>query len=252
MNHENTLPASTNEETKAVTMSDTLGDLGISSEDLVIPRLMLMQNTSEYVGDDKAELGDIVDSQSIDVIGGINKPVEIVPLKMYKTWRVYDMSSKQPKFKRQEPVTAANAELKWEFIEDGVPHRRVFHMNFFVLRKDELDQGMSFPAVISFKSTSLNAGKQLATAMFKLHHLGLPAFSQSQMLTVKKEKKDTNTYAVFEIRKGQTLTAEQQAAAKRWIQTLAEKRHTVDEDEAPAPKAAAPSVVNEEVEELSF
>ncbi len=219
-----------------------LEELGVSSQDLIIPKLLLMQNTSEYVGDGKAKLGDIVNSQTIDVIGGLDKAVLLVPLKLYKTWRVYDMSSGQPEFKRQDAVSASNEKLPWEGVEDGKPIRRDLCMNFFVLLGSELADGTAFPCVVSFKRTSIQAGRQLATHLFKRACLGQLPYSQAIPLQVKKEKKDTNTYAVFEMGKASALSAEFIQAAKDWTERLVQITYKVDDtDEEVAAAAAAPA-----------
>lgn len=224
------------------TAAELLAEAGVSAADLVIPKLLLMQGTSEYVGDESAEVGDIVNSQTHEVLGGIGKPVEFVPLKLYKTWRIYDMSSKQPKFLREEPVTAANADQEWEGLEGKTPVRRDQNFNFFILLKSELDAGEAFPCVVSFKRTSMNAGKQLATQLFKLAALGKLPYSQTVKLGVRKDKKETNTYAVYEFQKGNPCTEVEKTEAQRWLKTLSSVKYTVDAKEEAEAVPTAPSV----------
>ncbi len=217
------------EPVNAVAVSELITASGIETSDLTIPALLLMQNTSEYVGDGKAVLGDIVNSQSLEVIGGLKADVEVVPLKMYKTWRIYNMAGSNPKFMRAEEFTAKNAGLEWQFTDNGVPCKRVLNMNFYVLIKKELDAGEGFPALIAFKSTSLNAGKALATAMYKQAILERPVYGKSVMLSIKKEKKDTNTFAVYEIRTGSVTSETHKSEAAKWVSILNTTSHTVDD-----------------------
>lgn len=237
------------QETKAVSLANTMDDLGISAQDLVIPKLLLMQNTSEMVGDGAAKSCDVVNSQTLQVIGGLTQPIEIVPLKVYKTWRVYSLAGKQPEFIRQEAVTAANINLPWDDMEDGVPIRRDLCMNYFVLLMSEVTKGEAFPCVVSFKRTSMQAGKQLATHLFKMMKLNKPAYSQSIQLKVSKQKTDTNTYGVFEIGAAKPLAAEHQAIAESWFKELATITYKIDDkDDVPAAQVAtvAPEIVQQD------
>jgi hypothetical protein len=233
-------------EQKAVALANDMAEVGVSASDLVIPKLMLMQNTSEYVGEEKAKLGDIVHGQTQEVLGGFNSPVEIVPLKLFKTWRIYDMSGSQPKFIRQEAVTVANEKLSWEGEEDGKPIRRDICMNFFVLIKKEIDAKEAFPVVLTFKRTALRSGQQLATHLFKMAALGRKPFAQALPLKAVKQKKDTNVWAVFEVGKGLELSPEHKAVAEEWLKkmaTMSYKISEVDESEAADAQVTKPVVV---------
>ena len=121
--------------------SQSMGDDGISMKDLIISKILLMQNTSELVGEEKAKVGDMVDSQTSEVLGGYDKAVEIIPLSLFKVWREYDVSGTTPKFIQQYPVTADNETLPWEFqSKDGVPYRRDLCMNFFAINSSRCKQ----------------------------------------------------------------------------------------------------------------
>lgn len=218
-------------ETKAVSITQTMSDVGISAQDLIIPKLLLMQNTSEYVGDGKAQMGDVLNSQTLEKLGSINEPVNIVPLKLYKTWRVYDMSGRTPTFLRQDPVTPGSERLPWEDNENGMPIRRDLCMNYFVLLTKELESGDAFPMIVSFKRTSMQAGKVLSSHIFKLAYLKRPPFSQSVPLKISRQKKETNTYAVFEIGKGTDLSDAMKEAASKWLEVLSTMNYKVDESD---------------------
>ncbi len=220
------------EKNPLMTLSDKMHEMGISAGDIEIPLLMLMANTSAYVGDGKAKLGDVVNSQTFEVLGGFDKPVEIIPLRLFKTLRTYDTSVKgTPKFIRSEPVTPKNEKLPWEDVEDGHPIKRVTCFNFFCLLPSDVAKEEAFPVVIRFKSTSMQAGRQLASHMFKREVLGKNPYSQAVTLTVKKEKKDTNTYGVFEMGKGRTCSPEEIKAASFWFVQVDAMRDKVDDTE---------------------
>ena len=218
---------------QAKEMAQAMSDTGIDVGDLEIPKVMLMQNTSEFVSDNLARLGDIVNTMSMEVLGGFEKPVEMVPLKLYKTLRIYDISGSEPKFMREEPLNAENAKLPWEGNEGGTPIKRMTHMNYFILLKKEMDEDSSFPLVVSFKSTGIQAGKQLATHLFKKLSLNQLPYADTVMLTSTKEKKGTNTYAVFGIGKGQKLSEKGLQDAQAWLARLASMNYRVAATDEP-------------------
>jgi hypothetical protein len=222
-------------------------EAGISLVDLEIPKLMLMQSTSELVGEEQAKFGEVVNTMNGEVVGSLTQPLELIPLKQFKTVRIYDMSGKQPKFMRVEEANEKNSSFDArEGNETGIPIKRVLNMNFFVLLKKEIDAGEAFPAVVSFKSTGLAAGKQLATQMFKMIQLDRMPYSKSVTLTVKKEKKDTNTYAVFSIEKGENCTPEVCAVSAKWLKALAAAKTVtvVEKEERDVESVEAPHVLS--------
>lgn len=241
---------------QASEMAEQMKELGIEATDLTIPVLLLMQNTSEAVGDGHAKLGDIMNSQAEEVVGSPEKPLEVIPLKMYKTLRIYNTAENPPKFVREEPYEAnVNGRLPFEGLEtdpvteETFPVKRYLNFNFFVLLKAEIESDQDFPAIVRFKSTSMPAGRQLATQLFKMAALRQLPYSQTVKITVGKEKKGSNTYAVFGIGKGQKATDKEKAAAEKWLAMLSSVSYRVDEKEETEAETAAkaPVVVEAEV-----
>lgn len=226
-------------------MAAEMQDLGISAEDIVVPLLMLAQNTSGMVGDGKAKLGDIVHSLDETVLGGIDKSVDIIPLRLLKTVRIYDVSGGSPKFIRAEPDTGVRIETEGR--EGDIPIKRYRTMNFYVLLKTDIDKDEAFPCMLRLKSTGAQAGRQIASHMFKMLALGRVPYSSTIKLTVTKQKKDTNTYAVFGVSQGVKCDAKALAEAEKWLPRLAalqvdERRESDDESESAGP-TVVPSVV---------
>jgi hypothetical protein len=228
-----------------------MADYGIDSRDLEIPKLMLMQPTSGLVGDDRAEVGQIINTLDDTVVGGIDEgAIELVPLMQYKTVRIYDASVNPPKFLRVEPDDGKNSSFEMrEGREGDIPVKRVLNMNFFVLAKKEIDSGDEFPAVISFKSTSAQAGRQVATQMLKTHAKFGSPFARSVIVGVKKEKKEKNSWAVFTIEKGNDLDEDSLKVAQGWYEKLksynvnVKEENDADEVSVPATQAVAPPTV---------
>jgi hypothetical protein len=226
----------------------SVAEMGMTGRDIEIPRILLMQGTSELVGADEMSVGDLVSSADNTILAGIEKPLEIVPVGFYKTIRVMDMSGGTPKFKRLEPWTEAGEALPWEMSEGDIPVRRYLTFNFYVLLKEEIEAGIAFPYILSFKSSSLKAGRQLATHIFKRSTFGKSMYSQSVPITVRKEKKGTNFYAVMSVGRGTDLRPSEQEEAKKYAEMLkvfSGKVHE-DQDEVEAVKPSGPSVVSGE------
>lgn len=236
-------------ETQAMTVSDVMADMGVSSRDMLIPRLMLMQNTSEYVGDDKAKMGDVVNSQTLEVLGDTSKPVEVIPLRVYKTWKVYDLRGSVPKKLREEPMTADNEkkDAMGTIMEGEVPTKHYYCINAMVLVASDIAKGEAFPTVVTFKSTSLMAGKQLVSFIVRQAAFRKNPFDNVVTLGVTKQKKESNTYAVFNAVKGRETTPAEREEAIRWISDLKNmvvKVDDADDHEEVAPAAVAPTVVS--------
>lgn len=238
---------------QAAERAKALKDLGVETKDLVIATIQVMQNTSGLVAEEKAKLGQIVNMQTEALVGGIDTPVQILPLKLFKTLRVYDVSSGF-KFLREEPLTSLNEKSEGEGMENGIPVKRYHTFNFFVLLKKDMEKGEGFPCLVRFRSTGMNAGRQLATYLYKLVFFNKKPYTNFVGLSTKKEKKDTNVYAVpvIETKSPEAATPEQVAEAESWLAMLAAGNYKVaeenEESDAEARAASAkPVVVDAEV-----
>lgn len=217
----------------AADVSGMMEEMGISTGDLLVPRLFLMQNTSEAVGDGTAKLGDLVVNLTDEVIGGVSAPLELVPLKVVRMWRTYDISAGIPKYLHETSVTPQNEKTtKFESTDPNTGNliRNYLNHNLYFLRKSEVDSGGAMPFIVAFKSTSLLAGKQLSTFMFNDLIVGRKPYARSYFLNVAREKKDTNTYAVMRIEKGQPLSDAATQEAETWVGRLKTMTVRVSDD----------------------
>lgn len=239
--------------TEAQERSAALQELGVEAQDLVIPLIQVMQNTSALVGDDKAKLGDIVNMQTNEILGDGTKSVKILPLKLFKTLRTYDVRNKGFKFLSEAPLTSENDKLQGEGMVGEIPVKHYPTFNYFVLLKTDLAKEEGFPCLIRFKSTGMNAGRTLATHLYKLVFFRKRPYSQFVELSTKKEKKDTATYAVPTVEcKSEMASEKEMAAAETMLGLLAAGNYRVDEREetevgAERVEAAKPVVVTGQV-----
>jgi hypothetical protein len=229
----------------------------IDSDDVLIPRLLMMQGLSELVADGKANQGELVKSTSKEVVGGKDKGVEIIPLKVFKTFVISEKVGQKWEYRSQEPVTMQNKDAPLEWNVGAQIFRRDRSLNFYVLfpadiaRESEAmrkfhDEGelpdpddALIPCVLSFRRTSYGAGKELATFFKKAEHFGMsPAVSTFQLST-KLEKNDQGNFWVMTVQKGRKSTQTELDVASKWNQTLSTASVRIDDDAdvAPAPTA---------------
>lgn len=208
------------------------GDMHVDASDIVIPKLLLMQQSSQYVAAEKAKLGDFVNSLSGDKLGSIVEPIEIIPFFHKKSWDIVNKDDNNS-YIRNEPFTPENADLPWEDKEDGMNIKRIKRLDFFCMVPKQLAAGSLLPMVVSFKSTSYKTGAIILTEwsetkakndMLKkagrLNELKLP-FSKSFILSgIKLTNDKKQTYCAASVVAGIEVPADTQRLCLDWIKTL--------------------------------
>lgn len=198
------------------------GTENIKTENILIPQIYLMQGQSKGVQDEKAKVGDIVDSVNYTVLGDAKKDFKFIPLVSFDTFMVQEYDGKQWRYSRTEPVTMANEKHRkeWESI-DPVTKKQLkwtYELKFYVLPLNEYKTAL--PHVLGFRSTSLKAGKALTNHFVRCRQDNIPPASYVMKLTSNKQTKDSNTFFVFEVSQGEKATAEQQTTAWKWYQMI--------------------------------
>ena len=207
--------------------------------DYLIPKLLLMQGLSEFVTDRKAQLGDIVRSTDGKVVGGVDLPIDIIPLTLTPEWVVQEAQGN--KFVRIEPRDNSNDHLPWEFVgQGGKAMKRIKSLSLFALLADDVKnaQGKSddidgipdldttvLPVQISFRSTSFNAGKAMATMFAKVAELSksyphVRAYHYTVPLTCHHEKNDKGTFYLYDLKAAKKTDKVCLEKAGEWYATL--------------------------------
>lgn len=215
----------------AVMTASEMNDWGVptsmSTQDMVIPKILPMQGLSQLVSDGIAKMGEFRDSISNELLGSIDAPVELIPFFLQKAWDIMEEDGKgNYKWARtvpliDNPVAAGyNDNWTWEGEENGVAIKRVRRMNFFVLVRSQIGTG-AMPYVLSFKSTSLKEGKKLFTEMYvRGIRAGLPPAAHSYMLGGKKEKNDKGTFVVPTMTRASRTNPEELQECLHWIRLI--------------------------------
>lgn len=223
-------------------VDDVFDDLQVDSSDIVIPKLLLMQQSSQYVAAEKAKLGDFVHSLTGDKLGSIVEPVEIVPFHYRKSWDIVNKDDNNS-YLRNEPFTPENADLPWEDKEEGMNIKRIKRLDFFCMVPKQLAAGSLLPMVVSFKSTSYKTGAIILTEwseikarneMLKkqgqLNALKLP-FSKSFVLAgVKLTNDKKQTYCASSVVAGVDVPVDTQKLCLDWLKTLRTSKNVVIDD----------------------
>ncbi len=198
-----------NQPGKAMVAHQAAGAHEALASDLVVPYIVICQSQSEAFTQKKADCGDIIRSTSSEKVGDPQNPIGIIPLHYPKSEWIIELKPKNAsrfQYKKAFPRTAANETLPWSFWadEDGeevpegskgaIPARRVKVLKLYALllqdvvnaqeeekkvSEGELPDPMKslLPVVISFRSTSYNAGKALATFIKRAESLKAKAWS---------------------------------------------------------------------------
>lgn len=193
-----------------------------SQRAVVIPRLLFMQGMSEVVSEGKAKLGDVIDNLSEEVLGGIDKPLEVIPFKCEELWRI--VHAKGGKLKKTIPYDHTNSDLPFEATdEDGDLVKNVYTLRYYVLLPKDIAKGGAVPYIVEFKSSaSLKAGKKIYTQMYvKNPAANLPPVTNSfNISTFKTNGPDGQPYAATDAKIGRRISETEYKTAFKWYQTL--------------------------------
>lgn len=224
------------------------GDWGTEethSEDVIIPRLLLMHGQSDFVQEGDCNIGDLARSTDRSVLASKSDTVELVPFMMFKTWVneefVSDGKTSKWEYRSVEPRTPANFNLQWEWEEeDGTKWRRNKTLNFYCLLKSDIDSGNPcFPILVRFSRTSHRAGSVMADHFAHCKMERVPPCINSFELGSKSEKKD-HTYQVFTVKKSSRNDVPVIQECKKWFDMISKDRaaaeskfkdHEVEESE---------------------
>lgn len=213
------------------------GDTEFGKDDVVIPKILLMQGLSKLVTEGKAKFGDFADSLSGAVLGSIDEPLDFIPFYMSKTWIVSRKEGDRWQFDHIEDCTPLNENKKWEEVVDGVQYKNEKSMNFYVLLADN----PTMPYLLQFKSTSLKTGKELATQMYVINKAaGLTPASKVMSLSGSRVTKDGNTFAVYKTGVSRDAENGEVSGCLEWLGTIKSGAAKVDDSDLSASAAPKP------------
>jgi len=227
--------------TKAITKQETtaiatpshapLGFDDIDMDDLIIPRLRLLQALSEAVTSEKGKSGQFQNSLTEEVFDG---PLEFIPL-MFKNGAVYFQPGEGLKCKSVDGVTSINGDRcaecpfneYWKKWKDDKPPQCAGTKEFTIAQRSTITDAAPNIMVLTFMKTSFGLGKKLIS-MARL--TGQDLFANSYSLESIKTKNDKGTFFNFGLAKGNPLDQKEYDAAMHWYKTLNQMEVKVHEE----------------------
>ena len=213
----------------------------LNAQDIIIPKILLMQGLSDLVADGKAMMGDFRDSLSGAKLGSIVEPIEIIPFHLEKFIDIEeDDGEGNFKWARTEPLIEDplnpkyNDNLPWTDTIDGLAVKRVRRMNFFcVLPADVKSFGAgALPYVLSFKSTSFREGKKMYTQMFMRNRAQqLPPNAFTFKVGGEKVKNDKGTFIVPSVELGRRTDTLEYTTTLDWFKKIKKDGVRVDDSD---------------------
>lgn len=208
---------------------EIFGSEGIDNADLILPRIYLIQKMSPQIDDDNivCEAGDLLNSLTNEVLV---EPV-LIPIFTKKFWKeaLMDISVTPPEIKNATkfPFTHENCNLKYEEVpgeDTNLVVKRHIEIEWYCMLASEVAQGGALPCVVTFKKTSMPAGKKLNTFIKQGSILGRPACGFAYELKVARRSMEkggkTLSFFVLDIGKKRDSTPDELSAAKSWYDTL--------------------------------
>lgn len=226
------------------------GQSPVSAQDIIIPRIFLMQPMSDMVTEGNAAFGEFRESLSNELLGKFEEGFEFVPFLMKKVFVEFDVSdSKNPEYLRTVQITPANDQLPYEdseVNEEGkkIPISRDRTLLFYGLLAKELDAGVAMPYIVSARRSSIKGGKKIATQMYvKNMAMGKTPAATVMKVFARKESNDKGTFAVLDASPVRPSKPEYVAEAFKWMNMI--QAGKVKEDAAQDEYAGATSGATE-------
>lgn len=207
------------------------GSEGLDLADVKIPKLLLMQPTSELVAAGKANVGEIIRSTTGEVVVPRGQSVRIIPLLSRKTWRIMEKEGEKFEWRRNEPCTEENKNRKftWTDPETKTEWRADRTLGFFCLLPGDIEREVAalegatgdltaalIPVLLEFTRSSYGAGRDLATHFATARMAKKPPASWGLLLGAETKKNDKGTFQIFTITKGEKTPELSLKKAHEW------------------------------------
>ena len=197
----------------------------IDMNDIAFPKLIAMQPNSETVVDGVYSAGDIINSITGEVVGGVKKELEVYPLRYRKYYKV---EKGEKEWVRAEPITCKeDMDKAWDFEENGVLMTRRPVLEIFLMAPSVSElpflwriQGMSYK----------NISKSFITMAFAMPQAQKKApFIRSLLIRTEKESNEKGNFFVYKFKLGKMTDAATYALCNQWYETT--KSAKIEQDQ---------------------
>lgn len=212
----------------------------VSTKDLVVPKLLLMQGTSDLVKKKKAQYGDLVDSIDKQVLGGTDKAVEVVPFHVNKYYTIRDKNTPKKDFIRRDVLNAESDNLPYFDIDpDGKEIIRERTYEVYCIQTGS-EYVANLPLVVVLKASNEKTGKAVFTQMYiKNKNAKLSPAAVTFDITSREETRDDNSYMVYDVKPKRRATKEEEASCLTWFKMVTQIKVDESDEETTTPQPEA-------------
>ncbi len=170
------------------------------SNDILIPKIWLVQQMSDDFKEGKAKLGDFISSTSKEVLAPAGQKLGFIVLSMFKRWHTFAVDAKGKKeFKSSVVMTKENKAWKYEDVLDGENIIRRQVISAYIVLTSDVQKGFNVPYVIDFASSSKGAGRKLVTDIATLENADAPSWVGWFYLDAHEESNDDGDFLVKDV-----------------------------------------------------
>ena len=203
-------------------------------QDVIMPRVAILQGLSQMIVDGKGNVGDLADSLSKENLG---KELIFIPVFLFKTRVMFEVGKglvmmsrngltiSQASTEYQDKIGKSCDDLPEAQWDGSNPPKLSLVYNFPAIKVGRENE---FPISISLMRTSAKAGKTLISLAAMS---GEDMFARKYKLTTSVEKNDKGTYAIAHVELVGRCSDEEYAVGKKWYQSLRGRKIDVDMDE---------------------
>ena len=193
---------------------------GADKEDILLPRIVMMQKTSKWIEQYNLKPGDLVNTVTKKIV----EDTTFIPVALSKYYDLLKQEGNRMIF--EDRVFDKNSPKlvgRRQFPDKSNPQNELKANCNAVLAFISIIEGR--PAVIKFVKTSYKAGKKLFNLAIAS---GGDLFSQKYKLIVSKDQNDYGTFYVLDVESVGPVTDEEHQAADRVYQAYAAKAQAVN------------------------
>lgn len=188
----------------------------VLKEDLELGRLILVQGNNVLKKNLGAKDGDIVNTLTDQIVAGVGKSIELIPLFSVPIWSWFYTDGKKEWVKSE--ARTANHPAEWDQWEFKVVHEKRFIKPSRALVLTALPKGEVLPVTINIKKSGYKAAaKKIETLKAMLGSAGKPFYSQSILLSTAEASWEGNPYLTFKVAFGGDSSKEEMEKAEVWI-----------------------------------
>ena len=181
----------------------------IDTADILIPRLLIVQNGSRAFSEGRAMPGDLYNSLTGSVVADVKTDLPFIPIHMIKFWRRFEFVDGNKKWRGTVPFVEG-VELPREEMITGQDNKVTRWQNFktlevFGFTVEDAGDPTSLPSVISFSSTQYENGRKFSTHFGRIQmanktaNTKIPPYAYKLLLTRQKTTKDSKTWYKLDV-----------------------------------------------------